>query len=113
MKNERAEKRFRSEVAEFLAVQMGVALERLVWLGLEHSKKKWLSRDQLRRILDGRGALIIRGILDSFDPSVAAHVRSLDERTLWRVYWDLRSNSVNMNIFAFIGALDDPYPAFA
>jgi len=112
MKNEPTGKIFRSEVAEFLVVQMDAALERLVWLGLEHTKKGWLSKEQLQKILEGRGAIIIRGILNSLNPGAVMNARGLDEKMLWRVYWELRSNSIDMNIFEFIGELDDPYLTF-
>ncbi|HQT82824.1 MAG TPA: hypothetical protein PLW99_01600 [Candidatus Paceibacterota bacterium] len=93
---------FRDEVSEFLVTQLSVMLEeRVVRLGLKLAGKSWVRQDQLPKILEKRGAFIIRGILDSLNPEAFKNIQGMDERTIWRVYWDLRSNSVNENISIF------------
>lgn len=118
MANDAVKKMFKNDTKAYIAVEMDVALERVVRSGLRLAKKAWFEHDLLLEALGNKAAPLIREILNSINPEVSKNIQGMDERVIWLVYWDLRSNPMDaekISIFELLRELNNPplAPAFA
>lgn len=115
MKSALAQRLYENDTKAFIAVEMDEALESLVHAGLTLFERRGIEKGLIPEALEKKAAPLIRGILQSINPKVSANIQRMDERVIWRIYWELRSNSVdtNVSIFELLGQLNNPpYAAF-
>lgn len=118
MKSDAVAKVFRTQVNGYLAIHLEIALERLAKAGLELLGREAIrerSKEVLLNALENKSVLVIRGILRTLNPEVTENIREIDERKIWRVFWDLRNSPVNddISIFAILAELNNNPPLIA
>lgn len=110
MQDEPALRMFENDTKAFIAVQMQLALEGVVRDGFTLSQKRWIKPNVVQEVLCRKGAPLIREILNSMNSEATRRVRQMDERTIWSIYWDVRSNAPDVapSIFLLLSELNDP-----
>ena len=113
MTSQTAPKMFENDTKRFIALQMDIALETVVLRGLRFPEKARISR-LLMPMLERRGAQLIRGFLKSLNPELFGNVQRMDERIIWRIYWDLQRDSEGseISIHELLKELNTPPLAF-
>ena len=106
---------FKNVSSAYMAIFLEMALERLVQTGLKFSKMECYRRDweAMLGAFEEKAAPIIKGIMHTIKPEESENIQGIDERLVWRVYWDLRSNSFGEeeeNIFEILGYLNNNPP---
>lgn len=100
---------FRNEVNAYWASCLEGVLEKLLGVGQrlidtisEADRKLFL------KALENKSAVIVRGILETLNPETTKNIQGMDERMIWRIFWDLRGNRENaeISIFMVIGELN-------
>ena len=110
MKSSLVQRMFKNDTKAFIAAEMDEALESVVHAGLTLFGKRGIEKGLIPEALEKKAAPLIRGILRSINPEVSANIQKMDEKVIWRIYWDLRTNSVdtNVSIFELLGQLNNP-----
>lgn len=103
---------FGDSMNESMAIQLEIALERVVQVGLELSAARKYEASTLRQGLQIKGAPIIKGILRYIRPEMSKGVRQIDERIIWNIYWTMRSNPMEkrISIFSLLSGLNKNPP---
>ena len=93
---------FGTETNAFLAVQLGAILERLMERGIDFEKKILPSdRDVVHEMFEKKARPIIKEIMGRFRPEVIANIQGIDEGLVWKVFWDMRKDSIEPKISIF------------
>ena len=80
------------EKAARTAATLEVLFERTVRIGLEHRRNGIISPAEAPEVLGDDAAPFIWRILELIDRDTYAHVRRIDERTIWLIYWNMQNN---------------------
>jgi len=105
---------FKNVSSAYMAIFLEAALENLVQIGLKFSKmecrRDW---EAMLGALEEKATPIIKGIMHTVKPEESENIQGMDERLVWKMYWDLRSNPSSEeeeNIFEILGYLNNNPP---
>jgi len=107
-----ATKIFRTETSANLAVHLEIALDRLATAGVDVIKltEGAPPGDKLLalKVLEERAVPLIQGIVKTIKPEFKENVRAMDERSIWRAFWELRQGlkEPKITIFAILAELN-------
>lgn len=112
-----AQRVFRSSESGLMAIQLGQMLKKIVQKGLEIKGRRRFPSHGLNVEIEKKGAPMIRGIVKAMDPDNSENIGRIDERVIWRIFWQLQydSTKTRMDIFALLSELENnpPFSSYA
>ena len=104
MTNDAVRKVFRNESSGYVAVHLEDALDRVVKTGIKlvGTFRRTGDKDLFLQALENKAVPVIRGILRTINPEMLENISGIEERTIWRIYWDIKNDPLNANISIFV-----------
>lgn len=90
---------FKNDIVALEAEYLEAMLEKTIRSGIRLTRRKWFWVELVPQALENRAIPLIREMLANINPEMFGNVRKMDERMIWMVYWNLRSNPANNHMY--------------